>query len=71
MIEEAQLLLTAVIGVEVRPVLDAVRFKPFVLGGGAAKPSKLPRGCNPWPPQFAAENSGVITLSHFGERALW
>ncbi len=29
-VEEAELQIAAVIGVEVRPVLDAVRFKPFV-----------------------------------------
>src|SRR5690348_12356630 len=35
------------------------------------KPSKFPRGCSPCPPQFAAERNGTVTLSHFGERALW
>ena len=34
-VEEAQLLLAAVVGVEMRPVLDAVRLQPFLLGGGA------------------------------------
>ena len=31
MVEEAQLQFAAVIGVEMRPVLDAVDFEPFVL----------------------------------------
>ena len=34
MIEELQLQLAAVVGVEMGPVLDAVHFEPFVLGGG-------------------------------------
>ncbi len=34
-VEEAQLLLAAVVGVEMRPVLDAVRLQPFLLGRGA------------------------------------
>jgi hypothetical protein len=32
-VEEAQLLRAAVVGVEMRPVLDAVRLQPFLLGG--------------------------------------
>src|SRR2546429_1383365 len=31
-------------------------------------PSKLPRGCRPWPPQFAAESSGVLTFDQSGMR---
>ena len=70
-VEELALQFAAVVGVEMRPVLDAVRFEPFVCFDAARmKPSKLPRGCRPWPPQLAAENSGAVTLSHFGERAL-
>ncbi len=34
MVEEPQLQLAAVVGVEMRPVLDAVHFQPLVLGGG-------------------------------------
>ena len=26
------------------------------------KPSKLPRGCSPWPPQLAAESNGTVDL---------
>ena len=44
MTEEALLYLHAVIGVEVRPVLDAVRFEPFVLGGGARESFELSPG---------------------------
>src|ERR1700693_1373183 len=35
MIEELALQLAAVIGIEMRPMLDAVRLQPFVFGGGA------------------------------------
>src|SRR2546422_9364680 len=31
-------------------------------------PSKLPRGCRPCPPQFAAESSGVLTFDQSGMR---
>ena len=34
-VEEPQLQLAAVVGVEVRPVLDPVRLQPLLLGGGA------------------------------------
>src|SRR5258708_37787092 len=37
MIEEAQLQLTAVIRIEMRPMLDAMHFEPFLLRGGADK----------------------------------
>src|SRR5258708_12273218 len=36
-IKESQLLLAAIVGVEVRPVLDAMCLQPFVLGGGSPK----------------------------------
>ena len=36
-VEELALQLAAVVGVEMRPVLDAVRLEPFVLRGGARK----------------------------------
>ena len=36
-IEEAQLQLAAVVGIEVRPVLDAVRLEPFVLRCGCGR----------------------------------
>ena len=34
----------------------------FCSEAARTKPSKLPRGCSPCPPQLAAENSGVFTL---------
>src|SRR6266403_771498 len=34
------------------------------------KPSKLPRGCSPCPPQLAADRNGTLTRCHTGERAL-
>ena len=41
-IEESQLLLATVVSVEVGPVLDTVRFKPFVLGGGPSEAFEIP-----------------------------
>src|SRR5580704_10199301 len=41
MVEEAQLQLPAVVGVEMRPMLDAVRLEPFVLRGGADEPFEI------------------------------
>src|SRR2546427_678987 len=40
------------------------------LEAARTKPSKLPRGCRPWPPQLAAENGRPLMFSHTGERAL-
>ena len=38
----------------------------FSFDAARAKPSKLPRGCRPWPPQLAAENSGTLIFDHTG-----
>ncbi len=35
------------------------------------KPSKLPRGCSPCPPQFAADSNGTTTFDQSGERSRW
>src|SRR5262252_3924551 len=41
MIEERKLLLAAVVGVEMGPVLDAVRLEPLLLRGGADEPLEI------------------------------
>jgi hypothetical protein len=68
MAEELLLQRDAVVRIEMRPVFETVALQPFLLGGGAHEASKLPRGCRPWPPQFAAENSGTFTFDQSGMR---
>ena len=40
----------------------------FCFDAERMNPSKLPRGCSPCPPQFAAENSGTFTFDQSGIR---
>ena len=68
-VEEAQLLLAAVVGVEMRPVLDAVRLQPFLLGGRAHEAFEIAARVQALAAPVGGENSGVTTLSHSGERS--
>jgi hypothetical protein len=43
-IEETQLLLAAIIRVEMRPVFNAVRLKPFLFGRSPDEPLKIATG---------------------------
>ena len=40
-VEKSQLLLAAVVGIEMRPVFDAVRLQPFMFGCGAHEALKI------------------------------
>jgi hypothetical protein len=42
----------------------------FCFDAERKKPSKLPRGCNGWPPQLAAESNGTLTFDQSGAIAL-
>ena len=64
-VEEALLQLAAVVGVEMRPVLDAVRLEPFLL---ARRRARSPRNCRAdagpgrpsWPPTRTAPHLGPV-----------
>src|SRR5688572_27505490 len=49
MVEKAQLQLAAVIRIEMRPVLEAMRFEVFVLAFTSDKPLKIPARMQPLP----------------------
>ena len=42
----------------------------FCFDAARMKPSKLPRGCSGWPPQFAADSIGTFTRDQSGVIAL-
>ena len=69
--EELFLNADAVVGVEVRPVLDAVHLEPFLFRGGAAQSLRNCRAdAAPARPSSRPTGTALVTLSHCGERAL-
>jgi hypothetical protein len=68
-IEEALLQLDAVIGVEVSPMLEAMRSSHLCFERARNKSLEIAAGCKPCRP-IAADRNGTMTLSQRGERDL-
>ena len=58
-VEELLLQADAVVGVKVRPVLQAVQLEPFLPGGGLDESLDVAPQVNPCPPQLPAESIGA------------
>ncbi len=70
MVEELELQLAAIVGVEVRPVLEPMRLEPFLLGGGAHEALEIAARMQPLAAPVGGREQGHLDLGPVGRALL-